>query len=260
MILDWKKYKRLFTFGCSFTCYMWPTWADIISKEIPNAEFYNFGISGGGNTLISYRIAEANNRYKFTETDLVMVMFTTYCREDRWLTDKGWLAGGNIFNNKYYPDSWVRDFADERGYLIRDAAVIDLTTKYLNSLSSTPVFMTAVPFVTNADSCNNTSRSPDDIRAVYEDTFNSLKPSLFELILRGSWQELEKDYKFGDGHPAPIRYYDYLEKLGFNLSPETKQYAIEVSDLLKTIEVRNIVPLYFPEQDKNVTNSIKLLF
>ena len=34
MIFDWTKYKRFFTFGCSFTCYMWPTWADIISKEM----------------------------------------------------------------------------------------------------------------------------------------------------------------------------------------------------------------------------------
>ena len=28
---------RLFTFGCSFTQYMWPTWADILSK---NFNFY----------------------------------------------------------------------------------------------------------------------------------------------------------------------------------------------------------------------------
>ena len=127
MIFDWSKYKRFFTFGCSFTCYMWPTWADIVSKEMPAAEFYNFGLSGGGNPLISYRVAETNNRYKFTDTDLVMIMFSTYCREDRWVTDRKWIAGGNIFNNRFYPDSWVKEFADERGYLIRDAAVIDMT-------------------------------------------------------------------------------------------------------------------------------------
>ena len=88
---------------------MWPTWADIVSKEMPDAEFYNFGLSGGGNPLISYRVAETNNRYKFTDTDLVMIMFSTYCREDRWVTDRKWIAGGNIFNNKFYPDSWVKE-------------------------------------------------------------------------------------------------------------------------------------------------------
>lgn len=270
MILDWAKYKRFFTFGCSFTSYMWPTWADITSKEMPQAEFYNFGRSGSGNPLISYRIAEANNRYKFNETDLIMVMFTTYCREDRWLSPEyasaiesphnGWLAVGNIFNNKYYPNSWVRDFADEKGYLIRDAAIIDMTTKYLESLPATSYCMLSVPFVTNADSCDNTSESPHEIRAIYQDTFNKFKPSMFELELKENWKSLENDYNFSDGHPSPIRHYNYLEKLGFNLSDKSKKYAMDMSDILKTVEVRSLVPTYFPEQDNNVSMSIKLLF
>jgi hypothetical protein len=32
---------------------MWPTWADVASKEMPNAEFFNLGVSGSGNLLIS---------------------------------------------------------------------------------------------------------------------------------------------------------------------------------------------------------------
>jgi hypothetical protein len=249
---------------------MWPTWADIISKEMPDVEFHNFGISGSGNPLISYRIAEANNRYKFTDTDLIMVMFTTYCREDRWLgpeyadaiqsPNKGWLAGGNIYNNKYYPDSWVKNYADERGYLLRDAAVIDLTMKYLESIPSTTHCMLSVPFVTNSESCDTTSQKPYDIVAVYENTFNKFKPSMYELELRGNWKQLEKDYTFADGHPSPIRYYNYLEKLGFNLTDTSKQYATEMTNTLRTIENRQIVPLYFPEQDTNVTDSRRLLF
>jgi hypothetical protein len=238
---------------------MWPTWADIVSKEMPEAEFYNFGLSGCGNQLISYRIAEANNRYQFCDTDLIMVMFTTYTREDRWTTDKGWIAGGNIYNNRYYPDSWVREFADERGYLIRDAAIIDLTIKYLENVPSKSVLLRCVPFVSNSDNPGN-GQAPYDIMSVYQNTFNKLPPSMFELELRNSWRELEHDYKFGDGHPNPQRYYNYLSKLGMNLTDRAKQFAAETSQLLSTIEVRNIVPVYFPEQDNNVTNSIKLLF
>ena len=271
MIFDWSKYKRFFTFGCSFTCYMWPTWADVISKEMPEAEFYNFGKSGSGNPLISYRIAEANNRYKFTDTDLIMVMFTTYCREDRWLSSElaeaieapsnGWLSVGNIYNNKFYPKSWVRDFADERGYLIRDAAIIDMTMKYLENIPATSHCMLSAPFVTNSEAPGNVKATvPYDIRAVYENTFNKFKPSLFELELKENWKELENDYKFSDGHPSPLRYYNYLTKLGINLTEKSKQYAIDMSELLKTIEVRNIVPVYFPEQDENVSKSMRLLF
>lgn len=270
MIFDWSKYKRFFTFGCSFTSYMWPTWADVISKEMPEAEFYNFGKSGSGNPLISYRIAEANNRFKFTDTDLIMVMFTTYCREDRWLSPEnaeaieapsyGWLSCGNIYNNKFYPKSWVRDFADERGYLIRDAATIDLTVKYLESISATSYCMLSVPFVTNSESCDTTSQKPYDLIAVYENTFNKFKPSLFELELKENWKDLKNDYKFSDGHPSPLRYHSYLEKLGLNLTEKSKDYAIEMSNILKPIEVRAIVPTYFPEQDNNISKSMTLLF
>jgi len=260
MNLDWKKYKRFFTFGCSFTCYVWPTWADIIHQEMLDSEFYNFGRSGSGNTLISYRIAEANNRYQFTDTDLIMVMFTTFCREDRWVSDQGWLTGGNIFSNQIYPKSWVKEFADEKGYLIRDAAVLDLTIKYLNNLSSTSISMMASPFVTNSEICDITSEKPNDIISVYKNMFTQIKPSFYEIELNGNWTDLRRDYIIVDGHPAPIRYYNYLEKLGFNLSPKTKEYAIEMTDILKTIKIKENVPLYFPEQDVNVTNSRTKLF
>ena len=269
-MIYWSKYKRFFTFGCSFTNYMWPSWADIISKEMPDAEFYNFGLSGAGNTLISYRIAEANNRFKFTDTDLVMVMFTTYCREDRWIDEEqasklpnqgcGWLSGGNIFNNKFYPDSWVRDFANERGYMIRDAAVIDMTMKYLDSIPSTTYGMLSVPFATGSDSPRTDSTVTQDIYNIYQDTFSRFKPSFNESIIKANWKVLEHDYPFNDGHPAPYRYYDYLSYLGFNLSEKSKTYAQETSALLKSIPVRNIVPVYFPEQDANINKARKLLF
>lgn len=259
MIVEWSKYKRFFTFGCSYTGYMWPTWADIVSKELPNAEFYNFGLSGAGNTLISYRIAETNNRYKFTDTDLVMVLFTSYTREDRWVTDSGWLTGGNIFNNRIYPEPWVREFADERGYLIRDAAVIDMTVKYLDSVPATTYAMLSTPFSTGEENPNLGS-APLDILSVYEDTFNRFKPSMYELEIRENANVMELDYKFKDGHPSPKRYFNFLKKLGFNLSEVSEKYANEMSDILKDIEVRNIVPVYFPEQDQNVSKSRTLLF
>ena len=60
MITEFKKYKRLFAFGCSFTCYIYPTWADIIYQSLnEDCEFYNCGRSGGGNLFISHRITEA---------------------------------------------------------------------------------------------------------------------------------------------------------------------------------------------------------
>ena len=36
--------SRLFTFGCSFTNYAWPTWADFLGLEFEH--FENWGVSG----------------------------------------------------------------------------------------------------------------------------------------------------------------------------------------------------------------------
>lgn len=255
-MIDFTKYKRFFAFGCSFTSYIWPTWADIISKEMPNAEFYNLGKPGSGNLCISAKVAEANNRFKFTDTDLVMVMFSSYTREDRWV-EYEWMTRGNVFVNDVYPKDWVKKFADERGYLIRDAALIDLTTRYLKSLPCGSFTMMGVPFKTNADSPNSDSTEPNDILEVYKDTFANMKPSLFDLEITG-WTT---DYKkFSDGHPSPIKYYNYLEKIGFNLSESSKQYALDATQILLEEESRALVQTRFPEQDANATKGQKLMF
>ena len=90
--IDFKKYKRFFAFGCSFTSYMWPTWADLISMEIPNS--YNYGKPGGGNVFIFQQFVEANVRYKFNQDDLVILCWTNVAREDRYVHK--WLSPGNM--------------------------------------------------------------------------------------------------------------------------------------------------------------------
>lgn len=255
-MIDFTKYKRFFAFGCSYTSYIWPTWADLISKEMPHAEFYNLGKTGAGNLCISSRVAEANNRFKFINTDLVMVMFSSYTREDRWV-EYEWLTRGNVYVNNVYSSDWVRKFADERGYMIRDASLIDLTTRYLQALPCDSRMMLSVPFKTNSDSPNHDSTAPNDILSVYKDTFEEMSPSLFELELVG-WTT---DYKkFKDGHPSPIIYHNYLEKIGINLSESTKQYALDATQILLEEESRALVQTRFPEQDNNITKAQKLMF
>ena len=255
-MIDFTKYKRFFAFGCSYTSYIWPTWADLIKKEMPQAEFFNLGKTGSGNLCISSKVAEANNRFKFTNTDLVMVMFSSYTREDRWV-EYEWMTRGNVYVNDVYSSDWIRKFADERGYMIRDASLIDLTTRYLQSLPCDSRMMLSVPFKTNSDSPNHDSIVPNDILSVYKDTFEEMSPSLFELELVG-WTT---DYKkFKDGHPSPIIYYNYLEKIGINLSESTKQYALDATQILLEEDSRALVQSRFPEQDNNTNKAQKLMF
>jgi hypothetical protein len=235
---------------------MWPTWADVMAKEMPNTEFFNLGKSGSGNLLISLRVAEANNRFKFTETDLIMIMYSSYCREDRWV-EGDWISCGNIYNNDIYPRDWVKKFADEKGYLIRDAALIDLTSNYLEMLPCKSVEMLSVPFVRGAERCDVRTVVPEDLAELYSKTFSKLKPSIFEIELAGKGVDY---HGFKDGHPSTIRYFNYLEKLGISLSTSTKKFAEDSTQLLKEATNRNIIPSMFPEQDANIAETCRVMF
>lgn len=129
--LDPKKYKRFFAFGCSFTNYAWPTWADIIGQDIPI--YQNWGKRGGGNHFILNSIIEANARYKFTSDDLVIVMWTNKEREDRYVNNE-WVVASNTGLERIYGKDWVFKFAmDSKGQLIRDLAFINSGQTILKS-------------------------------------------------------------------------------------------------------------------------------
>lgn len=260
-MIDLKRYKRFFAFGCSFTNYYWPTWADIISKEMPNAQFYNLGKSGAGNLLISLRVAEANNRFNFTENDLVMVMFSTYSREDRYVNGE-WKATGNVFTNNYYDKSFTEKYADEKGYIIRDLGLIDMTVRYLESLPCTNHCMLSVPFALNSDNLLfkfklQSHNELSEYTEVYKDTLNKFNKSFYDLEMCQKWQQ---DYELPDSHPMPARYFNYLKKIGFNLSDETKNYVKKSNDLLKLCKTYDDCDKSFPELHNPTTHRKGLMF
>jgi len=106
--------KRFFAFGCSYTSYSWPTWADLVGIEYEFAR--NWGISGIGNRAIAERIAEANTAYEFGPDDVVVVQWSSHLRNDWWhqfsLPERqaGWKTAGSIFNyinQKLYDKKWI---------------------------------------------------------------------------------------------------------------------------------------------------------
>jgi hypothetical protein len=76
------KNNRLFTFGCSFTHYHYPTWADIVAKNF--TEFQNWGDPGGGNNFILNSIVECHSRNKLTSNDTVIVLWSGLSRIDHY--------------------------------------------------------------------------------------------------------------------------------------------------------------------------------
>jgi len=240
--IDFKKYKRFFVFGCSFTSYMWPTWADVLSQEMPNAEYYNFGHCGGGNLMMASRIAEANSRFKFNNTDLIMPMWTTFCREDRYRHGH-WLNVGNIYSQGEYSEEFVRKYSDPKGYLLRDLSFIELATKYLSTIQSDCITLASVPYYYQMDMKDHAWPAVNEILEVYKELLSVTPPNLVDLELNGYFKYGHRYIRaadetiYDDYHPNTLNYCSYLQKIGIpltNLSIDSTEKSMELLTSTKT--------------------------
>ena len=251
-MLDLSKYNRFFAFGCSYTSHSLPTWTDIVAAEMPHAEYYNFGQGGSGNLLINNRIAQANLKYKFNETDLVIVMFTSICREDRYI--KGtWHSYGNIYNQPYYDKSFVKKYCDPFGYLIRDAALIEMTQTYLQSLPCQSLFFSMVDMSLMAGLLSETAaiEAPIDDMIKFKQIYGNMMkfPSVlsedryFELSLLDN-----KSHKPRlDGHPLASDYLEFLINSEFPITSKGIDYVDDAMDKISKLKYWDDIDKVFPE-------------
>ena len=142
--------SRLFTFGCSFTQYTWPTWANMLGIEYD--EFYNWGLSGIGNRAIAERVAEAHAKHQFTKDDVVIVQWSSHLRNDWYhkysFPDRGygWKTCGSVFsyiNEKLYDQNWIQTFFYEPAYVMHTLNNVVLVQSLLNSIGCT-WYMTSI--------------------------------------------------------------------------------------------------------------------
>lgn len=78
-IQDYNK-KRLFIVGCSYSQYVYPTYADILGADFD--ETINAANSGAGNTYIFNTAVHLLSKYEFTENDTVIVQWSGITRWD----------------------------------------------------------------------------------------------------------------------------------------------------------------------------------
>jgi hypothetical protein len=180
--LNPSSYKRFFAFGCSFTYYFWPSWADIIGQDI---QFYeNWGEWGGGNHFIFNSVVEANQRYKFNKDDLVIIMWSTKERQDHYVRDK-WEHATATKQLEIYGKKWIEKYVldNNRGQLVRDLAFIKSTQLLLDSLECDWANLMLHPMT-------------DHDMSLYQG------PDLTSEEKRGKWFTCWEDLKRGIIHPT----------------------------------------------------------
>jgi hypothetical protein len=217
-------YKRFFAFGCSFTDFYWPTWADVLGKEFPVDCYHNFGLCAAGNEFVFHRLTEVHARYNIGPDDLVIVCWTNFAREDRYING-AWKPAGNIFTQNVYPKKWVKEWFDLRGALLKTSSVIAATTHLLESTNCEFHFTSMMP-LTEINSKDSIFAELDykDIFTVYKPYYDRVKISMVEHLFNSlpycrnpnpaivKYKETDKKY-YADNHPNPVQHLQYTEEI-----------------------------------------------
>lgn len=217
--------KRFFAFGCSYTNFYWPTWADILGQSFYN-DYYNYGREGAGNIYIHNMLMQADQYHAFTKDDIIIVQWSSPTREDRYLKND-WITNGPVYN--FYSEQFIRDYFDPRGYLIRDLALIKSALSFLNRIECEYYFLSLAPIKTTSDLDGNSivsNESDRDVTDLYKNILGTIRPSFYEVV------GLPEPRQFGvryDSHKIPSEHYDYIKKV----LPEALTQNIDSSIIIK---------------------------
>jgi hypothetical protein len=246
--------KRLFAFGCSFTRYRWPTWADIMGLTYD--QYQNWGAIGGGNHFIFYSLIEAIQREQISANDTVAIMWTSVGREDRFINNE-WQLYGSIYNSPV-PEDYVKKFTDPTGFFLTSVTLIDAAKKILDSIGCKYHFFSMVPFEKVDDSFLNLlfTLKPDtetEIKNLYKDTLACIKPSVFDVVFDGDWTSrnhivvasnrdseisyLKNDYQTCAGGDWP----DFDDFMNDHWGDTAKDIINEIEDQFHLISRRNAI-------------------
>jgi|TARA_R110000868_G_scaffold106759_2_gene292521 hypothetical protein len=225
--------NTLYTFGCSFTNYCWPTWANIVAYDL-NMTLKNYGQVGMGNFGIANRILEVNERIGVDEDDKLLVLWSSWDREDR-LKQNQWRGEGSVFSNdEIYGRKWIRNFYDDSDKIMKNVfwihSVNKLYGKNINWQGS------GFDYYRNDTFFEETPAGLDQDARKLIKIYGHLMPKVFH------WVNAEDSPSFGyfrDKHPDIKRHMALVEdhiypKLGKKLRKETRQLFNEVSYSFET--------------------------
>lgn len=217
--------RRLFTFGCSYTSWYWPTWADLLGYSFDQHQ--NWGVRGLGNRAILERLNECVLKEKPTKDDVIIVQWTDFHRHDVHypgiVPGSNWRSGGSLLA-KEVEVGWIRDTWREESYVMHSLNFINLGITLLKSLPAQWFITSSVDVRPDLDKFPKL----EFYRTVFED--NQWLPSIQEYAIangyKGIWCRYIKDDRLFsikrkdrqfDLHPTPEYYQMWLEE---NLLPK----------------------------------------
>lgn len=212
--------RRFFAFGCSYTRYHYPTWADIIGAGFD--EFYNYGQAGVGNRYIFSAVAEANIVHKFTSNDLIMIEWSAVEREEEFF-DSRW-------NTQLHRGKKQREGYTNENKLLETLTYIIIVKALLTAMGIEHRFFPMIDFA-DAD-----CQFPDMLN-FYKKAVESLMPGFVNSI------EAVRPVRISnriihDGHHLPWEHYDYVQRYLPEYLPAISNLREEMKSVYeKTIDI-----------------------
>lgn len=254
---------RLYTFGCSFTHYVWPTWADFVGTQFDHYE--NWGMAGAGNFYITSKVVECNQMNKLTKDDTVLIMLSSFTRHDYISRASDFVVCGNIYSQTYYDDNFIEKYwSEEYGFYMTWFGV-NAVKNLLDNIGCNYKIM-----------CGFDLYRKETHRELYEDL---TKPRVikcmkyFETALPGDnlkdYTEKKilnsKYYKFDDGeddpHPTISIHHDWVkDMLPEYYTPSMDELKVKWEGMMDTnkrkLQMIYDGILFEPNKAKNFTNRI----
>lgn len=205
--------NRIFTFGCSFVEYSWPTWADMILYE---NEGRNVGLCGTGVESMLYRFIDADRAFSFTKDDIIIMIFTTPIRWDLIVNMQWCMYGQTITSDliKYEDKLFCIDGLMYKSYYsmkIIDDLIKSKGLKAIYGSVNNPYENVGNYF----EILNISDQTRDLIRYVSDNVKIDLKDFHTQLYEKTPGWETTKIYSNGqcDYHPRPKDHFMWVKNV-----------------------------------------------
>lgn len=222
--------KRLFTFGCSYTAYQWPTWADFVGTTF---DYYqNWGRAGSGNTIIASKLYECNVVNKFNKDDTILIMLSSCDRFDYINNNSIWVSEGNIYNDRHSLHGYFTEKAwNQENALYSTWYNVNTIIQLLESIGCSYKIMKGFDFF-----------SIDGKMGLFDEKLSkqkrviNIRDYFDSLSLGTSLTEFHNSnpltYKFPDGHvdghPTITNHHDWVkENMSEYYKPQMKDLCVE---------------------------------
>jgi len=201
---------RLFTFGCSLTEYIWPTYADFAYEALgrPNGSF-NYGSPGAGNLYIFSSVLKVSEIEKINSDDIVIILWSAWYRTDCFdSVERKWLHNASPISDTFDPVS----------YAVRDLSLVKAMGGYLKNIGC-KFYMNSMhkPFLTiNAKEFLKEVPAPTADDMLFEpslyDGWLPYSDYLDKFPLEHHRKGKEIEILQYDEHPSPYEHWDWAKK------------------------------------------------